>query len=1212
MIRRAWLHTRNHVHIWAIFVLSYGPLFLTQHGKLNADTKLYLTEDPVGLISRSVFAWDSSQFGGFVPHQAIAYLWPSGPFHLFFSALGMPQWVTQRLWLGTLFFLAGTGVYAFLRWLASSALASLVASVVFMFSPYVLSYQSRTSTMLLPWAGIGWLCYFTARGIRERSWLWPSLIALTMFTIGAVNATATLLIVPAPILVALHFLPTHNPIRSLIVFSLRTTSLVVGTSLWWIVMVSLQSRYGAELLAYSETLESVSSTANAFEVLRGFGYWLNYVDLDSLPLTTATQKILTSPLALLATVLLPLLAIGALNIVRAQHRRLGMWLILVGTVLAVGVYPLDDAFPIFQPLANRPTSSVSLAFRSSTRAIPVMLVGLAIGIATLIDAPAFRRQIQLRKPAGTRPFFSANVIVSGLLIGLALLAFPTKFTNGAYDPSLGRTPIPESWKVLGDKFENPDSSQARIVQLPGQEFGAYTWGYTSDPALPAVTNRGLLTRDLIPLGNESMMNLLWALDEAAQQGRLTPQSLSPIGRALSSDTFFFPSDLDTQRYNTITQDNVLQANALNAVAQTATSEADGHEYISIEDASMFRQHLATTLLLGDGKGLIDAAISNVLENETILYAGHLNDQQLRDYSDRITHAIITDSNTERAQHWRTSVDTYGFDENLDGSLSNFARDSGDVRMNVFPERRSSDITWFEQVGPVRARASSYGPPLSYRPELRPYAAIDNNPATAWTVAHGVEPLSPVLEILTDSPVETITVLQPLGNPNRRITKMSVSVDGGTWFGVQLADDSLQNGQLVQLDIPGTVIALRIDEIQSTRALNTGEEQSGVGFAEVKTGLGATREVGYLPTRGLDLIDSDTILTYVMSRRIAPVNRDTRSDVETTWSRSFEVLRKDSFSIRARIDTTSMNDIERNITQKILESEPIIFLDDTPLAFTAQFDSEQQEILALSSPIELNEGTHRLETISPTVLIDQVIVQSQTPGPTTMSPHATLTKSSLVKKTLLLEPCPTGCWFVFGEGHNREWKATVNGKELVDPIIVNGGSNGWWLEPFTTEQHITLEFTPQKTLSRALLATGLCVLVCLILVFRSRRDWRTALDTRDEIWDIRGTVPTMATFIVVFATLIALLPPFTATLCIAVVIAACWQRVRIIAIGLTTAVLIVAMTSSWWEIIFTDPTLTFDWTSTTAGSHRTIVSALAVLAAITALPQKPTHRARHNN
>ena len=396
---------RVRLDLWFIAIVSYVPLIVVRPGELIADTKLYLAEDPAGLLSRSWLAWDSSQFGGFIPHQAIAYLWPSGPFYWLCDTIGLPQWLTQRLWVGSLFFAAATGVYAFLRVLSFSQRAALTAALVFQFSPYVLAYQSRTSSMLLPWAGLGWLCYFTARGIHNKSWRWPALIALTLFTVGAVNATATLLVLPAPVLVALHLLPREKPLRAILGFSLRTTTLAIGTSLWWIAMLVIQGKYGADLLAYSETLESVSSTANAFEVVRGMGYWLNYVDLDSLPLTTGAQKILSSPVALLATTLLPVIAVLSLALIRSKHRRLGLWLVLVGVVLAVGVYPLDNPTPLFEPLASRPTSSLSLAFRSSTRAIPLIFLGVAIGISLLIDWPRLHsaqrnrltRQARLRK-----------------------------------------------------------------------------------------------------------------------------------------------------------------------------------------------------------------------------------------------------------------------------------------------------------------------------------------------------------------------------------------------------------------------------------------------------------------------------------------------------------------------------------------------------------------------------------------------------------------------------------------------------------------------------------------------------------------------------------------------------------------------------------------------------------------------------------------------
>ena len=53
--------------------------------------------------------------------------------------------------------------------------------------------------------------------------------------------------------------------------------LSLGVSLWWIVAVSIQGRLGADVLAYSESLESVSYTSTSTEVWRGLGYWLTYV-----------------------------------------------------------------------------------------------------------------------------------------------------------------------------------------------------------------------------------------------------------------------------------------------------------------------------------------------------------------------------------------------------------------------------------------------------------------------------------------------------------------------------------------------------------------------------------------------------------------------------------------------------------------------------------------------------------------------------------------------------------------------------------------------------------------------------------------------------------------------------------------------------------------------------------------------------------------------
>ena len=99
--------TRRTVGLLAF--IAYVPALLTKPGRIPTDTKLYLYLDPGRLIADAPFTWDTRQFGGWVPHQTIAYLWPQGPFYWFFDTLGVPDWVAHRLWIGTLLLVAALG-----------------------------------------------------------------------------------------------------------------------------------------------------------------------------------------------------------------------------------------------------------------------------------------------------------------------------------------------------------------------------------------------------------------------------------------------------------------------------------------------------------------------------------------------------------------------------------------------------------------------------------------------------------------------------------------------------------------------------------------------------------------------------------------------------------------------------------------------------------------------------------------------------------------------------------------------------------------------------------------------------------------------------------------------------------------------------------------------------------------------------------------------
>ncbi len=134
--------------------------------------------------------WDPSAGMGTVTHENIGYLWPMGPWYTVFAAVGVPTWVAQRLWTGTLLLLAGLGVRWLVRTLGWSGPGLAVATLAYMLSPYVLQYEARISAILMGFTALPWMVGLTVRGVRTGSWRHPALFALIAATAGSVNASA--------------------------------------------------------------------------------------------------------------------------------------------------------------------------------------------------------------------------------------------------------------------------------------------------------------------------------------------------------------------------------------------------------------------------------------------------------------------------------------------------------------------------------------------------------------------------------------------------------------------------------------------------------------------------------------------------------------------------------------------------------------------------------------------------------------------------------------------------------------------------------------------------------------------------------------------------------------------------------------------------------------------------------------------------------------
>ena len=914
---RSWLSPRRLGGTVVLALLAYVPALTSSPGRMAADTKLYLYLDPGRLVADSLWTFDARQFAGWVPHQVIAYLWPSGPWYVVAQALGLPDWVAHRLWIGTIIFAAGAGVsWAARRRLGLSLAAAIAAGLIYQCSPYLVPYISRTSSMLLPWAGLGWIVGLTVGAATRTRWRDAALCALVVATVGNVNATALVMIAPAPVMwLAVAVAERTITVRRAVGAAARIGALILATAAWWIVMLAIQGREGADLLDFSESLEDVSLTATSVEVWRSLGYWLMYVRDAYAPTTTAGADYMSSGRPLYFGFAIVAVGLAGFAATRFAARRFAIVMVFAGVVLAVGVHPFEDPSPAAALLTNDGRSGLALALRSSTRALPLLTLGLGLGAGALVDALAAATP---RKAWSRALRYGAAAAVGLLAVG----NLPALTGHRLVDPALEREQFPpQGWYDAAAALDElPDGY--RVLQLPGQEFGAFRWGYTVDPPLPGLIERPLVTRDLLPLGSPAAMDLLYALDDRFQTARPELEAVAPLARLLGADVIWLTGDAAFERFRTprpeVTSNLFAGADDdagldlgdpvaygiplpnladVPMVDEQALSHPDiGRpvapvELVAVEDPlPVIRASAEELLVSGSGDGLVDAAAAGLLGgDEAIRYSAALRGDELAAAADAADIVIVTDSNRRRAHHWRSSQDVTGYTEGVGGSALIWP-DPGDARLAVFPDAPVAAFTTSRSDGPVSARATSYGERFSYQPESRPALAIDGDPNTAWRV---LDPAFQYLELSTDEGVDHVTLLQPGGPESGRhaITAL-ISVNGGRRFEVVLDERSRLAGQRIELpptDGP-TTVRIELGRLNPPPASGL-PDRTPVGFAEADLGLGPSPEVISVPTDLTAAMRAAGVarpVTYVLTRdRVGAVGR-WRSDPEWTIVRDVEV------------------------------------------------------------------------------------------------------------------------------------------------------------------------------------------------------------------------------------------------------------------------------------------------------------------------------------
>ena len=83
------------------------------------------------------------------------------------------------------------------------------------------------------------------------------------------------------------------------------------------------------------------------------------------------------------------------------------------------------------------------------------------------------------------------------------------------------------------------------------------------------------------------------------------------------------------------------------------------------------------------------------------------------------------------------------------------------------------------------------------------------------------------------------------------------------------------------------------------------------------------------------------------------------------------------------------------------------------------------------------------------------------------------------------------WFVLGQSHSVGWHAAAEGRDLGEPVLVDGFANGWLVDPGPDGVVVLdLEWRPQRLVRSGLIGSVAGALVCLAILvtaaFRRRR------------------------------------------------------------------------------------------------------------------------------
>ena len=510
---------------------------LQSPGRVTFDTDLDLALNPGHLLGRAMHLWGAgSGFGG-VGDQTYGFLFPMGPFFAVGDLLAVPDWLVQRLWCGLVLVLAYEGARRLvLRMVSPRPLVAVVAGLAWALSPRMVTVVGPFSAEALPVALLPWmllpLVVHHRTDPRKAAWL----SGLAVLGVGAVNASATLAVLPVPLLYLLtRPVPWRQRLRGLRWWAVA----VLLATAWWVGPLVLLGSYSPPFTDWVESAVTTTSQLGAFAALRGVTDWVAFVPETGHGYWPGAFDLATAPLLVVLTALAAALSLAGLTSRRLPERTF----LLVTALLGFVVLTAGHAGALGSPVSGDVRSLLDHAlvpFRNVYKFDGVLRLPLLLGLAHAVDRGAgVRRRL-------------APALAAVLVLSCALPAL-----TGQLRPGPGFAAVP-TWWTSAARYVAADGVDGRTLVLPEASAGRYTWGRTIGEPLEALARSPWAVRNQVPLTQPGNTRLVDAIEGVLASGRGSPSLADALARS-GVGQVLIRNDLDRSVADTLPPVRVRQA-----------------------------------------------------------------------------------------------------------------------------------------------------------------------------------------------------------------------------------------------------------------------------------------------------------------------------------------------------------------------------------------------------------------------------------------------------------------------------------------------------------------------------------------------------------------------------------------------------------------------------------------------------------------------------